>query len=237
MRVYHWVNVLAVIALCVTGYLIGTPPGVQSSAEASHRYVFGMIRFIHFAAAYIFFFNFIFRIYWGFVGNKYADWKNFVPTNKHFFKEMWDVIRIDILLKKNKEHMAIGHNALAGFIYLMTFLAFLLQCITGFALYADMSTWWFADLWVPIGDIFRHNFNLRNWHHAAMWFFIIFSIIHIYLVFFHDFVEARGELSSMSGGWKFIEDDAWEEELKDEKVLKRARKQKLIRKKKVTKAE
>jgi Ni/Fe-hydrogenase 1 B-type cytochrome subunit len=223
VRVYHWLNVLAIVALCVTGYLIGTPPAVQSSAEASHRYLFGTIRFIHFVAAYIFFFNFVFRIYWGFVGNKYADWKNFIPTNKAFFKDMWDVIRIDILLQKNKEHMAVGHNKLAGFIYFLTFIVFLVQCITGFALYADMSTWWFADMWVPVARLFGEDFNLRNWHHAAMWFFIIFAIVHVYLVFFHDYVEARGEASSMSGGWKFIEDDAWEEEKKEEEVFKRAK--------------
>jgi len=40
-----------------------------------------------------------------------------------------------------------------------------------------------------------------------MWFFIIFSMIHVYLVFYHDYVEGRGTLSSMGGGWKFIEKD------------------------------
>ena len=123
VRVYHWLNALAIIALCVTGYLIGNPPGIMSQSEASYRFLFGTIRFIHFLAAYIFFFNFLFRIYWGFVGNKYADWKNFIPTNRQFFKDMWDVIRIDILLQKNRDHLAIGHNALAGFVYFLTFIS------------------------------------------------------------------------------------------------------------------
>jgi Ni/Fe-hydrogenase 1 B-type cytochrome subunit len=230
VRFFHWVNVLAIVALCITGYFIGNPPALASSTEPSHQYTFGTIRFIHFVAAYIFFFNFVFRLYWGFVGNKYADWKNFIPTTKRFFREMWDVIRIDILLQKNREHMAVGHNALAGFIYFLTFIAFLVQCITGFALYADMSTWWFADLWVPVAELFGENFNLRNWHHAAMWFFIIFAIIHVYLVFFHDYVEGRGELSSMAGGWKFIEEDAWEETLEKEEAFDRARRIKEIKK-------
>jgi Ni/Fe-hydrogenase 1 B-type cytochrome subunit len=33
----------------------------------------------------------------------------------------------------------------------------------------------------------------------------------VYLVFYHDYVEGRGEISSMGGGWKFIEEDAAEE--------------------------
>jgi len=28
-------------------------------------------------------------------------------------------------------------------------------------------------------------------------------LIHVYLVFYHDYVEGRGTTSSMIGGWKF----------------------------------
>ena len=38
----------------------------------------------------------------------------------------------------------------------------------------------------------------------ATWFFLIFTIIHVYLVFYHDYVEGHGVLSSMAGGWKFV---------------------------------
>ncbi len=211
VRIYHWLNAAVIIALCITGYLIGNPPAFMSAAEASDRFFFGWIRFIHFAAAYIFFFNFIIRIYWGFMGNKFATWDNFIPSSKKFFREMWEVIKIDIFLKKNKEHMSIGHNPLAGFIYFLTFIAFLIQCITGFGLYAAMSDWWFADLFIWVTAIFGNDeFALRNWHHATMWFFIIFAMVHVYLVFYHDYVEGRGEISSMGGGWKFIEEDIFE---------------------------
>jgi Ni/Fe-hydrogenase 1 B-type cytochrome subunit len=30
-------------------------------------------------------------------------------------------------------------------------------------------------------------------------------VIHVYLVFYHDYVEGRGVISSMAGGWKFVE--------------------------------
>jgi Ni/Fe-hydrogenase 1 B-type cytochrome subunit len=233
VRIYHWVNALVIVILCVTGYLIGNPPAFISHVEASDQYLFGWIRFLHFAAAYIFLFNFIFRIYWGFVGNKYADWRNFIPTTRKFLKEMWQVIRIDILLKRNTDHMAVGHNPLAGFIYFLTFIAFLVQCITGFALYATMSDWWLADAFYWVSWIFGHDeFALRNWHHATMWFFIIFAMVHVYLVFYHDYVEGRGEISSMGGGWKFIEeeafykDEAMHREREIKKQEKRARRKK-----------
>ena len=220
VRIYHWLNALTILLLCVTGYLIGNPPALLSSAEASDLYLFGWIRFIHFASAYIFFFNFVFRIYWGFVGNKYADWKNFIPTSKKFFKEMWEVLKIDIFLQKGKDHLSVGHNALAGFIYFFTFIAFMVQCITGFGLYSAMSDWWFADLFVGVSSIFGHDeFALRNWHHATMWFFIVFVIVHVYLVFYHDYVEGRGEISSMGGGWKFIEEEVFEKEVLEQEEI------------------
>lgn len=216
VRLYHWLNALAIVVLCVTGYLIGNPPAIQSAAEASYSYWFGINRFIHFVAAYIFFFNFIFRVYWGFVGNKYADWKNFIPTSKKFFREMWEVIKIDIFLQKDKDHMSVGHNPLAGFIYFLTFIAFGVQCLTGFGLYAAMSDFWFAQLFAWVPGMFGGDFFLRQVHHIAMWFFILFALVHVYLVFYHDYVEGRGEFSSMGGGWKFIEDEAFEEHLKEE---------------------
>jgi Ni/Fe-hydrogenase 1 B-type cytochrome subunit len=39
----------------------------------------------------------------------------------------------------------------------------------------------------------------------------------VYLVFYHDYVEGRGEISSMGGGWKFIEEEYFEHH-KDQKA-------------------
>ncbi len=211
VRIYHWLNALVLLALIVTGFYIANPLALQSKTEASFMYTMGWFRYIHFIAAYLFFFNFLFRLYWGFVGNKYANWKQFIPTSKRFIKEIWHVIKIDILMMKGKEHISIGHNALAGFIYFFTFIAFLVQCLTGFGLYASMSDWWLPRLfgWVPA--LFGGDIVTRQVHHWSMWFFILFVVIHVYLVFYHDYVEGRGEISSMGGGWKFIEDEVFEE--------------------------
>ncbi len=216
VRFFHWLNALAIVVLCVTGYLIGKPPALMSSGEAYERYVFGWIRYIHFVAAYIFLFNFIFRIYWGFVGNKYANWKNFIPTNRKYLQEIWQVIKIDIFQMKGKEHLAVGHNALAGFSYFLVFILFAVQIFTGFGLYEAMSQSWIAGLFAWVPALFGGDFALRQIHHITMWLFILFSIVHIYLVFYHDYVEGRGEVSSMGGGWKFIEEEAFLKDAEEE---------------------
>jgi Ni/Fe-hydrogenase 1 B-type cytochrome subunit len=207
VRFYHWVNALCILALAVTGYIIGSPPALQSSAEASFSYWFGTVRFIHFFAAFIFFFNFLFRLYWGFVGNRFAKWHNFIPVKADQWKEMLHVLCLDILQFCKKPLRSIGHNSLAGITYFVIFLAFLFQSITGFGMYAAMSNAWLPHLFSWIVPMMGGDFAVRQWHHAMMWLFIIFSIIHVYLVFYHDYVEGRGTISSMAGGWKFIEKD------------------------------
>lgn len=217
VRFYHWLNAASIIVLIATGFFISDPLALMSRNEAAEQFIMGWIRYIHFSAAYIFFFNFLFRLYWGFVGNKYANWKQFIPTSKRFFKEMWTVFKIDILmLKKNgqqQEHLSVGHNAMAGFIYFLTFIAFLIQCLTGFGLYAAMSGWWFPKLFAWVPALFGGDILTRQIHHWSMWFFILFAVVHVYLVFFHDYVEGRGEISSMGGGWKFIEEEVFKEKI------------------------
>ena len=222
VRIFHWLNAAAIVVLCATGYLIGNPPALMSSAEASYRFLFGTIRFLHFAAAYIFVFNFLFRIYWGFVGNKYAQWRNFIPTSRRYFDEIRKVIQIDIFLKRRTEHLSVGHNALAGFMYFIVFIVSGIMAVTGFGLLSDMSGWWFPKLFAWVPAFMGGDFAVRDWHHALMWFFVLFTIVHVYLVFYHDYVEGRGEISSMGGGWKFIEEEVFQADSEEEQKEKRA---------------
>jgi len=212
VRLYHWVNALSILILSVTGYIIGDPPAIQSAAEASYSYWFGTVRAVHFITAYVFFFNFVIRIYWGFAGNRFANWRNFVPYTKRHWLDMWDIIRVDILQVKCENNPNLGHNALASFTYFLTFLAFLLQVLTGFGIYAAMSHSWLATLFAWVPSILGGDIVTREIHHILMWFFILFSLVHVYLVFYHDYIERNGTTSSMIGGWKFQEEGKEERE-------------------------
>ena len=203
VRFYHWINALCLVALCITGYLIGAPIQLSYANEAYTQYWFGGIRFLHFAAAYIWVFNFLARIYWGFVGNKYARWNNFFPLTRTQRKEIVDVIKTDVLQTKLHGPISTGHNSLAAFIYFLTFLAFVVQAITGFALYSSMSTSWLPHMFVWIVPPLGGEMSVRFWHHLLMWFFVWFTVVHIYLAFYHDYIEGRGTISSIVGGWKF----------------------------------
>jgi Ni/Fe-hydrogenase 1 B-type cytochrome subunit len=161
------------------------------------------VRFIHFLSAFVYVFNFLARLYWGFVGNKYASWAAFFPLKRWQRQEIVDIIKADVFEIKTHGPISTGHNALAGFIYFGTFLVFVFQTITGFALYSSMSTSFLPRMFTWIVPLMGGEFSVRFWHHLFLWFFVVFIIIHIYLAFYHDYIEGRGTVSSIIGGWKF----------------------------------
>ncbi len=207
-RFFHWVNVGTILILIATGLLIGNPPAIMSGTEATDQYWFGINRFIHFAAAYIFAFNMISRIIWGFFGNKYIKWKSFFPFSKVKFQNLKHVLKMDIFLKNPEKfeysHFSVGHNSFASLAYLSFFVVTIFQVMTGFGLYADNSTWWFPQLFGWVVDVMGGDAQTRLWHHMSMWVTIIFTVAHVYFVIYHDWLEGRGEISSMFGGYKFI---------------------------------
>ncbi|NCT17456.1 MAG: Ni/Fe-hydrogenase, b-type cytochrome subunit [Flavobacteriaceae bacterium CG_4_8_14_3_um_filter_34_10] len=223
VRIFHWVNVLAILVLITTGLFISNPLAILSSAEASEIYWFGTVRFIHFTAAYIFFFNMIFRIYWSFVGNKYASWRAMLPLHKNWFENFFHVLKVDILLQNEKNpefsDISVGHNNIAGISYVVLFLLALLQVFTGFGLYSSTSQWWLPQLFAWVVPFLGGDFMARTLHHIATWGFILFIFIHVYLVFYHDWLEGRGEVSSMFGGYKFVNKKRINSKKKSKKIV------------------
>lgn len=49
LRLWHWINALAIVVLAITGYFIASPlPSVPG--EATDNFLMGYIRFAHFTA-------------------------------------------------------------------------------------------------------------------------------------------------------------------------------------------
>jgi len=208
VRVFHWANALCITVLATTGFIIANPPAIMSGAEASDQFWFGTVRFIHFATAYIFTFIMIMRIYWAFVGNKYASWRAFLPLTQKALQNIRHVLKVDVLLGMDEDHrlgnIAIGHNAVAGASYLIMFFFALVMMFTGFGLYEPMSDGFIPELFSWVIPLFGSDFTVRLIHHAVTWLMIIFVIVHVYLVFYHDWLEGRGEVSSIFSGYKFV---------------------------------
>src|SRR3989338_9030286 len=76
VRLTHWINFLSIIALSITGLYIASP---FMHAYSTKQYIMGWMRFIHLVASYAFFMSLIIRIYWAFMGNRYASWMVWFP--------------------------------------------------------------------------------------------------------------------------------------------------------------
>ena len=99
----------------------------------------------------------------------------------------------------------VGHNALAAMAYSGVFVLIVIQIVSGLALYGQFAPGGFWDgIFNPILVGFGAQ-TLRLTHHIIMWLLIGFAIHHVYSAWLMDTKEKNGTLSSIFGGYKFIE--------------------------------
>jgi Ni/Fe-hydrogenase 1 B-type cytochrome subunit len=207
VRIWHWVMMLAMLVLIATGFLIGVPPP-SVGGEANFNFWFGYIRFLHFAAGYVFTIMFLLRLYWAFVGNKYAREIFIVPYSMLSWK-FWDGLIHQVLyyLFVHKESRSYpGHNPVAAAaMFFMYVLGTVWIILSGFALYGEgtgMGTWqfdWFTAWLQPlVGD----SQALHTYHRVGMWYLILFSIVHLYMATREDIFSKETVVSTMINGWR-----------------------------------
>jgi Ni/Fe-hydrogenase 1 B-type cytochrome subunit len=201
VRIVHWLIVLCLLVLAFTGVYISYPFIVGTT---SRQYVMGWSRFIHYVAAYVFVVALAVRVYWAFAGNRYASWRVFFPFSGRRARGMRKNILFYSLIVKRPEPET-GHTPLAGLTYLMIFLLYLVQIVTGFALYSlyapqgvmhSLFGWWFSVATIPV---------TRLIHHMIMWLLLYFVMIHVYIALFLDNAEKNGLVGSIFTGYKFMD--------------------------------
>ncbi|WP_297368237.1 Ni/Fe-hydrogenase, b-type cytochrome subunit [Acidocella sp.] len=209
VRIWHWVNLFAFALLVVTGLLIASPIWPQLDGEPYHLYVMGWVREIHFVSAYIFTIGFAVRIYWMFVGNEHAR-EIFLPAvwSCAWWKNMWATIRWYLLIDRESP-IEVGHNPLAqAAMFLFFVLGALFQIVTGFALYGEGAGGWSAKLFTSwVIPLFGGSMEVHTWHHLAMWYILVFVIIHVYMVIREDIMSRASIVSAMINGWRMFKDN------------------------------
>jgi len=198
VRLTHWLNVISILTLLFTGFYIGAP---FIHAARENQFIMATMRFLHFVAAYVFMACVLVRLYWWFAGNKYARLEQFIPTSSERRKDLIDTLLFYVFLKKDSTH-ATGHNALAGLAYFLLFIVFIVEILTGFALYSESHVgafWTLAGGW--LFSIFSTG-TVRLVHHLLMWIIVPFTIVHVYLSVMGDLLERNGLIGSMLSGYK-----------------------------------
>jgi Ni/Fe-hydrogenase 1 B-type cytochrome subunit len=208
VRIWHWITVIAIVVLCVTGYLIGQPLP-SFSGEASDHFAMGYIRFVHFAAGLILAATFFGRIYWAFVGNHHARQIFVLPVwSGAWWKEVLYEIRWYLFLAREPK-MYLGHNPLAQMTMFFAFvLPTALMIFTGLALYAEglgMDHWMYTITEWALA-VFGSSIFIHTVHRIGMWVIILFSMTHIYVAFREDIMSRQSIISTMVSGWRMFKD-------------------------------
>jgi Ni/Fe-hydrogenase 1 B-type cytochrome subunit len=201
VRIVHWTIVFALVVLSITGYYIYDPFLGGSGAPGHPGFILGEMRFIHETAGFVFISAVLFRIYWGFVGNRYVRWRAMLPITKGQRRSLRDVARFYFFLDRRPPRVN-GHNALAGLAYIALYVLFVVTILTGLGLYAwivrrtpwtTLFSWTWSVLSVP---------DLRLAHFVLMYLYIAFAVHHVYSAALFDVEEHNGELSSIVTGSK-----------------------------------
>lgn len=208
VRLWHWINALAITVLAVTGYFIGSPLPTMPG-EASDNYLMGYIRFAHFAAAYVFAIGLAARVYWAFVGNHHARELFTLPLfSAAYWKELATMLKWYAFLIP-RPNRYVGHNPLARTaMFFMYFLLSLYMIVTGFALYGEglgMGSW--ADIlfgWVI--PLHGQSQDVHTFHHLGMWGLIVFVIFHVYAAIREDIMGRQSIVSTMISGHRTFKD-------------------------------
>ena len=206
VRVWHWVNALAITVLGVTGYFIGQPlPSVPG--EASDHFLMGYIRFAHFAAGYVLAVGLLGRIYWAIVGNHHARELFTLPLLR---AEYWREVRAMLawyLFLRPRPNQYVGHNPMARLaMFFGYFLLALFMIATGFALYgegAQAGSWshtLFSSWVIPLFG--GNSQTVHTWHRLGLWMMVCFVMLHVYAAIREDIMGRQSMVSTMISGYR-----------------------------------
>lgn len=202
VRLWHWINTVLVVTLCLTGYFIGVPPP-SAIGDTSSLYIMGWIRFLHLASGYLFALLAIARL-WLTFAEKGISHQLFLPAiwRAEWFDGFVRQIKWNLLINDRPKRY-VGLNPLGGIAMLLLYvLPGLLIIITGFAMYAEVAghdSWQYAMFgWVT--SIFGNTMDLHIIHRLAMWLMVGFVCIHVYIAVREDVMSRQTMISSMLSG-------------------------------------
>jgi len=202
VRAFHWINALAITLLFATGLYMAHPVLI-SSGEAYDKFVMGRVREIHFASAFVFAFNYLWRLVWFFFGNRYARTGVPYPWRASWWRALGHQLFLYLSLETGRPHL--GHNAMAGLSYAIFMVGLgALQIVTGFALYSQSNPGGFLDGLVGWAiPLFGGPFRTLMWHHLFAWGFVLFVILHVYIIVLDGREYRNGLIGSIIHGNKF----------------------------------
>ncbi len=207
VRVTHWLIVISIVALGITGLYIHSPFLVPSRpVEAATQ--MADVRFWHEIFAIVFSLSIAVRFYWGFVGNSFSSWGQIIPHRREQFYWMREMGKYYTFRRRHPVPYT-GHNHLAGLAYTIVSVGLFAQVLTGLLLMG-----WIMQGGGIISILFGWGGSVpggiqtvRVLHYLLTFLFAAFAIHHVYSAILVDIEERNGVVSSIFSGYKNIRTD------------------------------
>jgi Ni/Fe-hydrogenase 1 B-type cytochrome subunit len=196
VRLVHWLIFLSILVLAGTGYYIGNP-------FFSGPLVMARMRTVHLATSIVFTLSVLVRVYWAFVGNRYARWSELIPVTAERLRSLFKSMAFYTFLSREPVEY-LGHNGLAGLTYAAIYFVYAIMITTGLALYTvDAGPGSPMHVFAFLIPIYGGLQVARLVHHVGMWVILIFMVAHLYFVVLYSTVERLGIFDSILSGFKF----------------------------------
>ncbi|MBI5193727.1 MAG: cytochrome b/b6 domain-containing protein [Nitrospirae bacterium] len=179
-RLFHWLLVLAYAGVFYTSY-----------SEWLLEY--------HTAAGYTALGLVIFRILWGFAGNRYARFSGFIKG----WREVKTFLKETIKLNPPRH---LGHNPAVGWAVMFMLLATAVITTTGIIVFSGEEN---RGLWAGV-FIFQTAEYARSIHIYLAYGMVVMIVGHICAALFHDFILRENIILSMITGTK-EDNESWSE--------------------------
>jgi len=123
VRIFHWVNVLAILGLIAVGTVILNDKALGVTNDGKI-----LLKTVHVYIGYVFVLNLAWRLLWGFVGGRYARWKTILPFIGQYWKQHQAFFSG---LKEGKTVGFMGHSPPGRWTVTLLFLLMVTMSVTG----------------------------------------------------------------------------------------------------------
>ncbi len=175
LRLCHWLFAISVSGLWITAWL---HQNVIRLFEVTYDY--------HILFGYLLSGTLLLRLYLLFSArNSAAHWKDLWPGRQQW-RAVLATLRFYVSLGRTPLPRWYAHNPLWGIVYLLLFLALLVQILMGFLMYNELDVY----------------LNIYHWHAGLARWLGGFIVLHILAVFVHDLKSGNSDVSAMIHGYR-----------------------------------
>jgi Ni/Fe-hydrogenase 1 B-type cytochrome subunit len=212
IRVAHWIRNGLLIWLVLSGIYLGNPfLATRLYAEASESFVMAQVRGWHVLAGWILLAMTLVRIYqFLFVrpdGRLGLGAELRMAPVMFSWKAWRDQLAFYLLLRRDHPHFVYSnYGPLQYLVYTVLYASLLVISITGILLAAPYLAGglasWSAGLLRPIEVGLGGLANVRAVHRFTMWFFVVFTLVHIYMAVWNSIRTGNLLLEGIVSGFK-----------------------------------